>query len=177
MDELIKNAQSSNGGLQRYLDDLQGSRWGRYMRINPYITDGETSSSPYRGWRKAVILAAVVTGVVLMINLVFAVVTAVKYPARQGVGTLYTGDCTLIKRWDTALHLTINLLGTALLAASSFTMQCLCSPTRSEVDAAHAKRKSLDIGLQSWKNLFHMRYWKGILWGLLCFSTLPLHLL
>ena len=137
----------------------------------------EYVASPFRGWRKAVILAAIVTGVVLLINIILAIVAAVKFTTFGGVGVIYTGDCSLVKRWNTALHLTINVLGTALLAASSFTMQCLSSPTRSELNAAHAKRVSLEIGITSVKNLFYMRPWKGVLWALLCFSTLPLHLL
>jgi len=124
-----------------------------------------------------VITAAIVTGFVLLINTTFAILASVKFEVYDGVGTLYSGDCGLVKRWNTALHLLINLLGTALLGASSFTMQCLSSPTRSELDGAHAKRVSLEIGIASVKNLFHMRAWKGILWALLCFSTLPLHLL
>lgn len=167
----------SNHGLGKYIDDIRGSRLGRYVRVNPYSLDGSPTKNPFRGWRKAVILAAVATGIVLLVNTGFAIVMAAKFPSNDGVGTIYTGDCGLVKRWNTALHLTINFLGTALLAASSFTMQCLSSPTRSEIDAAHAKRKSLDIGITSWKNLFHLHKWKGVLWWLLCLSTLPLHLL
>lgn len=167
----------SNVGLGQYLDDLRGSRLGRYVRVNPYSQDGSPTKNPFRGWRKAVILAAVVTGIVLLINTVFAIVMGARFPSEDGVGTIYTGDCGLVKRWNTALHLTINFLGTALLAASSFTMQCLSSPTRSEIDAAHAKRKPLDIGITSWKNLWFLQRWKMIVWWLLCLSTLPLHLL
>ena len=123
------------------------------------------------------IAAAAVTGLVLLINISFAVVTIIKFTVNDGVGIIYSGDCGLVKRWDTTLHLMINLLGTALLAASSFTMQCLSSPTRSELNDAHSKRVSLEIGIASFKNLFYMRVWKGVLWALLCFSTLPLHLL
>lgn len=152
-------------------------RSGKYAPIEDGDDKVEHEGSPFRGWRKAVVLAAVITGVVLLCNIIFAIVGGIKFPATSSVGTIYVGDCALVKRWDTALHLAINLLSTSLLAASSFTMQCLCSPTRSEVDAAHAKGNSLDIGLPSVKNLFQLKAWKGILWLSLCMSTLPLHLL
>ncbi|KAK5086690.1 hypothetical protein LTR05_003858 [Lithohypha guttulata] len=174
---IVDDDAHSGEGLQKYLDELRGSKLGRYVSLNPYAVEDGPTKNPFRGWRKAVILAAIVTGIVLLVNTMFAVVMGAKFPAVDGVGTIYTGDCNLVKRWNTALHLTINFLGTALLAASSFTMQCLSSPTRSEVNAAHAKRKPLDIGIPSWKNLAHLQRWKGILWWLLCLSTLPLHLL
>lgn len=131
----------------------------------------------FRGWRKAVVLAAIVTGLVLLCNLILAVVGAVKYTSIDGVSVIYRGDCSVVKRWNTASHIIINLLGTALLAASSFTMQCLTSPTRSEVDAAHAKKKSLNIGLLSFTNLFYVRPWKVRVCLLLFLSSMPLHLL
>lgn len=146
---------------------------GRYFRLY----DPDDQSSTFRGWRKAVIAAAAVAGFVLAINTVFVIVTLVKFDTDEGVGIIYSGDCGLVKRWDTSLHLLINVLGTALLAASSFTMQCLSSPTRSEVDKAHAKRVSLEIGLASFYNLFYVKWWKAVTWLLLCLSTMPLHLL
>lgn len=121
--------------------------------------------------------AATVTGVVLLINITLAVVFMAKYGTHDGVGVIYVGDCNVVKRWNIALHLLINVLGTCLLAASSFTMQCLSSPTRSETDAAHAKRRPLDIGIVSFKNLFYMSSWKGLLWWGLALSSSPLHLL
>ncbi len=57
--------------------------------------------------------------------------------------------------------------------ASNYTMQCLCSPTRSEVDFAHSQGRYLDIGLPSIKNLNGLR--KKIMFAFLILSTLPLH--
>ena len=141
---------------------------------------GEANSAdnkPFRGWRSGVVAAAIVTGVVVLINLIFLIVGVARFVPSDGLGVIYTGDCNLVKRWNTALHLLINLLGTAVLGASSFTMQCLSSPTRSEVDRAHAKKVPLDIGLASFKNLFYLDWRKGMLWWALTLSTLPLHLL
>lgn len=142
------------------------------------IDDSRSEDLPhFRGWRKSVILAATVTGLVLLINVVLAILGAVKSNPGDGVSVIYHGDCGTVKWRNTASHVVINFLGTALLAASSFTMQCLTSPTRSEVDAAHGKRKSLEIGLLSFTNLFHVQSWKRRVWLLLCLSSIPLHLL
>ena len=122
-------------------------------------------------------IAAIVSGTVLLINIIFTMVLVAKHRTPDGLGVIYTGDCGLVERWNTALHLLINVLGTCLLAASSFTMQCLSSPTRSETDAAHVQRRDLDIGIVSFKNLFYMNWLKRSLWWALALSTLPLHLL
>lgn len=134
------------------------------------------SSSKHRGWRKAVVAAAILTAIVLLANVTLAIVAAAKYGTNTGVGVLYVGDCGLVDRWNTALHLLINILGTCLLSASSFTMQCISSPSRSEADQAHAARKPLEIGIPSFLNLFQMPRWKACLWWALCLSTMPLHL-
>ena len=139
--------------------------------------DDPGNNQPSRGWRKPVFAAAGLTGVVLFVNLVILLVGVTRFEPHEGVGTLYTGDCASVKRWDTALHLFINVLATAVLGASNFAMQCLSSPTRSEVDRAHSKRVALDIGLPSIKNLLHVKWQKGVLWSALALSSLPLHLL
>lgn len=164
---------------------LASNRYFRNLCFKKYLCTDTNSrdynqrdnKSVHRGWRKVVVAAASATGVVLLVNTVFLVVATVRFKIDNGVGVIYEGDCGLVQRWDTALHLLINLLGTGLLAASSFTMQCLGAPTRSEVDNAHGRGVSLDIGLPTVKNLFYMKVWKGILWLFLCLSSLPLHLL
>lgn len=127
--------------------------------------------------RKAVLAAAGLAGLALLINLIFLIVGTARFESKDGVGVIYTGGCNRVKHWDTALHLLINVLGIALLGASSFTMQCLSSPTRTELDRAHAKRVSLDIGIASVKNLSYLHWKRGVLWWALAMSSLPLHLL
>ena len=56
-------------------------------------------------------------------------------------------------------------------------MQCLGSPTRAEIDAAHSKGGWLDIGLISLKNIRGAKLYRRILWWSLAITTTPLHLL
>ena len=100
------------------------------------------------GWRMGAFISACTAGVVLLVNLIFLVVAIVTVGQDNGIGTLYKGDCDTVKRWDTIIHLILNLLGVAILAASNFTVQCISSPTREELDKAHANRRPLDIGIQ-----------------------------
>jgi len=71
----------------------------------------------------------------------------------------------------------INILSTLLLSASNYCMQCMSAPTRKEVDEAHAGRKWLDIGIQSLRNVSKIEKKRGVLYCLLAFSSIPLHLL
>lgn len=148
-----------------------------YQPLSSIEGQSKASSPAHRGWRRAVITASIAAASVLLVNSALAITANLKYRPRDGVGTIYSGDCDVVKRWNTVTHLTINVLATVLLAASSYTMQCLNSPTRSEVDAAHAQGISLDIGVPNLKNFRYMAPWKTALWLCLCLSTIPLHLL
>lgn len=77
----------------------------------------------------------------------------------------------------TVLHLAICILSSLLLGASNYCMQILSAPTRKEVDAAHAKRKWLSIGVASIKNLLYVDRRKTFVYILLGVSSIPLHLL
>ena len=56
-------------------------------------------------------------------------------------------------------------------------MQCLSSPTRSEIDKAHGQGVWLDIGVPSVRNLRRLSTTRIVLWWLLAVSSVPLHLL
>lgn len=75
------------------------------------------------------------------------------------------------------LHLAINVLGTILLGASNYCMQCLSFPTRDEVNKAHSRGAWLDIGVPSVRNLRQISSKRLALWWLLAVSSIPLHFL
>ena len=56
-------------------------------------------------------------------------------------------------------------------------MQCLSSPTRSEIDKAHGQGVWLDIGVPSVRNLRRLSTTRIVLWYLLAISSIPLHFL
>lgn len=56
-------------------------------------------------------------------------------------------------------------------------MQVLSAPNRAEVDRAHASRHWLHIGVPNFHNLMRIAPDRSILWIMLMFSSLPLHLL
>ena len=95
---------------------------------------------------------------------------------KGGVGIIQEGSCKKTAHLSLWLHLIINLLSTLLLSASNYSMQCLASPTREEVDKAHLQNVWLDIGIPSIKNLNYIARPRIVLWWLLFFSGVPLHL-
>jgi hypothetical protein len=95
----------------------------------------------------------------------------------NGVATIAHEDCTLVAKYDTALHVLIKILSSLLLGASNLSLQLVVAPTREEVDAAHAKGIWLDIGVPSFRNLRHISRWNLSIWVCLVASSVPIHFL
>lgn len=96
---------------------------------------------------------------------------------KQSNGHVYEGACDDVNMASIGIHLLINVLSTLLLGGSQYIMQCLCAPTRREINLAHSKGVWLDIGQPSLRNLRFIRRWKLVVWVALVLSSLPLHLL
>ena len=129
------------------------------------------------GWRFGVMAASVATGVTLLINLILTVWVAVHFSSDDGIGTAYEGSCDIVTNWSRWLHIFINIISSVVLTASNYCMQCLTSPTRAEVDAAHAKGDWVDIGVVGTRNLTRISRKRATLWWILAFSSIPIHLL
>ena len=123
------------------------------------------------------LVSCIVVGICLLFNMAFTIYAAMVDHAPGGIGTLYNGNCDKAKSMDLWLHVGLNILGTALVGASNYNMQCLSSPTRDEIDLAHSRGTWLDIGVPSIRNLRYIHWKRTTLWLLLGISTLPLHLL
>jgi hypothetical protein len=131
----------------------------------------------YSGWRKGVTISFFAALFVAGINIGLTFYVRSRYKIKSGIGIIYEGSCDKSKQMDTWIHLLINALSSALLAASNYTGQVLSAPTRRDVDRAHAKQVWLDVGVPSVRNLRRISGIKSFLWGLLVLSSLPLHLL
>ncbi|KAH7348829.1 hypothetical protein BKA65DRAFT_501524 [Rhexocercosporidium sp. MPI-PUGE-AT-0058] len=171
-----KTRPAVKNGFHRFLRFLLRS--GTYASHISYEQAHENTPgipAKYSGWRGGIFLGATSAGTIFVINLIFTIWAGAKSKSGMRIGTLYTGDCGTVHKADAWVHIAINAMGTLLLGASNYTMQCLASPTRSEVDAAHAMGKYMDVGLPSFRNLHGWK--KKILFTLLVLSTLPLHFL
>lgn len=130
------------------------------------------------GWRMGITLSVATAITVFLINLILTIWAYSRYGLKRGgIGTIQEGSCETTRRLSLWLHLVINVLSTLLLSASNYTMQCLVSPTREEVDRAHSQNRWLDIGVPSIRNLTRISFHRRVLWWLLVISGVPLHLL
>ncbi|KAK8113850.1 hypothetical protein PG999_005919 [Apiospora kogelbergensis] len=93
------------------------------------------------------------------------------------VVTFYQGGCDTIRTFSIVLRLAINLLATSLLACSNYCMQILASPSRSEIDLVHRKKRWLWVGVPNLGNLPYIGLERAAMCLLLITSTLPLHVL
>lgn len=117
------------------------------------------------------------TIVIFLLNVSVTSWAVARCELTDGVGVIFDGNCGSVRTLSVALHLVINILGTALFGASNFCMQLLVAPTRREQDIAHTKKQWLDVGVPSLWNLTKIARGRVLIWGLLALSTGPLHLL
>lgn len=130
------------------------------------------------GWRLGVLSGLVVSVVVLITNIILLIISLTRPKGyADGVATLHVGFATRIGTLSTMFHILINSLSTPMLSVSNYTMQVLCSPTREEVDEAHAKGRFPNIGTLNSKNVRSISRRRLLLWWTLAVSSAPLHLL
>jgi hypothetical protein len=140
------------------------------------IVRSKRKKRKWPGWRSTVLIGTIVIALVMALNIAMLIVAFLK-PHDGGNAILYSGGCGKMETVFTYSHLAINILSTALLSASNAAMQCLAAPTRLEIDHAQAKKKWLDIGAFSFRNLRSIKKQRCWLWFYLLLSFLPLHLL
>ncbi|CAN9173306.1 unnamed protein product [Alternaria alternata] len=127
-------------------------------------------------WQLGIFYAALATSIVCFLNLIITIWALVTHGMTYGSAVLYEGSCETTKNLNIGVHLIINIFSSAILSGSNYTMQCLSSPTRSEVDDAHARGTWLDIGVPSIRNLRSIAKRRLWIWLLLGVSSIPLHL-
>lgn len=161
------------------------------------LRDSPDATSPSKHLN-VIYLCVVISSLVLLLNIILLAIAADRAGSHAGralntepapytlsgstgffspTRIIYQGSCTLTKRWDTGLHLLVNVLSTAILAASNYCMQSLVAPTRRDIDRAHAQGKWLDIGVPSMRNLLHINRLALVIWVVLMITTTPFHLL
>ncbi|PVI03995.1 hypothetical protein DM02DRAFT_669382 [Periconia macrospinosa] len=146
-------------------------------RKRPLYKDARSWLAQFSGWRGGFLACIAVTAIVLLLNVMLAIVAVTTWDPVNGIATIYTGNCSVSSRWTMAMHLLINFLSSLLLGASNYCMQRLAAPTRAEIDKAHRRKKWLDIGMPSIRNLLSISKGRVVLWALIGLSSVPLHFL
>lgn len=147
----------------------------RYSAVKPIMA--ELLQPHARGWRRPVIaniiLLALLSGSLSLLTFFSGNETesfTINY-------FFYTGACQTTRTLNLVIHLGLNVAATLVFSSSIFVMQVLNSPTRAEVDAAHAKGKYVEIGVPSLSNVFALSKFKAVAWIVLVVFSLPVHML
>lgn len=148
-----------------------------FPKNNPGYPKAKTLGTRLSERQSLLYICFAITSIVLGVNISALATFSTKWNPQDDFGTLFHGDCDVAARINTLLHLAINVLSTMLLASSNLCMQLLASPTRIEVDAAHARGRWVDIGTPSFRNLWSIRKSRLAVWCVLGLSSLPLHFL
>ncbi|KAL6709804.1 hypothetical protein ACN47E_000589 [Coniothyrium glycines] len=169
--ELRSHRDSSSGAT---FDDVLSS-----TRSIPRRLPRPSKRRFFTGWRVGVAVSLAGAMSVFLANLIVTVWVSKRpgYEIVSSIGTLYQGSCARSRRLNVMFHLVINTLSTLLLAASNYCMQVLSAPNREELIQAHASQYWLHIGVPSFRNLRRIGRDRAYLWGILCISSVPLHLL
>ena len=72
----------------------------------------------FSGWRFGALNCSLSVFVVLLINVILTVWLAASKGFEDGEGTIYEGDCSVVRRMNIGIHLLINLFSTILLSGS-----------------------------------------------------------
>ena len=159
--------------------------YGKIESFSPWFPETDPGHPQAQTWIKklslrgtALFIQMFISTTVLMFNISVTVYTMTNYGTSNGLGDIYQGNCELVAKYNTFVHLGINILSTLLSGSSNYCAQLLAAPTRSEVDAAHEKRDWLDIGVPSLRNLWKKRIARKrrVAWTLLMISSTLLHL-
>lgn len=148
------------------------------LRKESNIFDEKTKNSDgarVQQWKSRCSIAAIFTGAVLAAYVVFIIWASQRSTDGTKIGTILEGSCSTVNATNLGLHVLINAMGTIVSIASACALYYLSSPTRNEIDEAHAKGNSFNIGVLSLRNLKSFK--KKILFGLLIVTSLPIHFL
>lgn len=131
---------------------------------------------PSDGWRKTAFINTSIVAFFLVANFSILIWSVAK-SGISGNNVFSKDDCNKISILNTFLHLLLNIASSLIIASSNFFMQVLNSPTRAEVDRAHARKHWLEIGVPSLRNVLNVSPYKSLAWLLFSLSSVPIHLL
>jgi hypothetical protein len=145
--DFYDSASSNHRGSSRGNGDLEGSLREK-MRGG-----GSGFRRLLSGWRAGVALNALITFLILVMAIICLTLAISRTQVLGGETAIYNGSCAMTAQINASLHFAINIVVVILIAGANYLFQVLSSPTRVEVAVAHDRKKWLDIGIPSLRNL------------------------
>ena len=137
-------------------------------------------------WKNGLKWDFIVTTIILIFHVVFLV--AVQARSKQP-GDFWGAfgfevfssrtDCNQLEHERTGWSMAVNTMAALIGTFSSATLQALSAPTRRQLDECHKDHNYMEIGIQSFHNIWkpYLGWPKRTLWVLLMLMTLPFHML
>lgn len=182
--ELTEYSSHEVSPLLHSSDIVCTERYAKISHIGPWIP--ETDPDDKRANTTSVKLARRSSMLAIQAGLAFIITIAATavivwalstYPVFGDRGTFIIGSCSMVDKWNLAMHIGLNALSTLFLGAGNYSMQFLVAPSRSEADKAHREARSVDIGIHSFRNLLRIGTTRRIIWALLGVIATILHFL
>lgn len=146
--------------------------------VLPWIAEADIENMDAKGWKQQftvwrskrstlLLICSLLASAVLSLNIAVGMIYERKKTnsVRHDLREAYAGSCETSRQLNAAVHVIINVLSTILLSGSNVCMQLLAAPTRKEIGRCHQKKKSLDIGVPSIKNLRVIGWRRKLLYG------------
>ncbi|KAI8257729.1 hypothetical protein K4K58_003758 [Colletotrichum sp. SAR11_239] len=129
------------------------------------------------GWRINTLICAILVWLMTVLLWVLLLTSFSKNHDLSDMPPFYAADCQDTRRVMVVVRLLVGALSTLVIVSSYIFMQLLVSPTREDVDRAHAQRRWMDIGCMSVKNLRFISNGRRVLFVLFGLIWIPFHLL
>jgi hypothetical protein len=104
-------------------------------------------------WRIVVIINTIFVSAVLLVYIAFLVWIYTNLQIENGVAEVFSGNCPEASRVATYSHFVTSAFAVLLFAVGTHAAQLLLSPTRAEVENAHARDRWLHIGVGGLRNM------------------------
>jgi hypothetical protein len=117
------------------------------------LIDHGQASRRHPTWRIVVILNTIFICLVLVVYLAFLAWIYTNLQVRHGIAEIFSGACPQAFRAITYAEFATNTFAILLFAAGTHAVQLLLSPTRAEVEFAHARERWLHIGVGGLRNM------------------------
>jgi len=160
---------SSNG--------ISGAKSARsfYLIGKWFASVGRAWDRHFPAWRGGIAAFMIVAILVLVLN-VSLLIWTVNHLEHGLFATIKMSSCKSIGKWSALFQGFISISSTLLLSGSNYCIQVLSSPTREEVDEAHAAHTYLNIGVLSIRNITRFRKRRLGLVVVLVLTSIPFRL-
>ncbi|KAI2623775.1 hypothetical protein GGS21DRAFT_541348 [Xylaria nigripes] len=129
------------------------------------------------GWRGGVAYNILLAFLILVVDIVYLVMGATRTKGFSAQLAIYSGNCSTATRIKIGTSAAINVFGIVLLAGANYIFQVLISPTRDEISKAHDRKRWLDIGVPSLRNVAFISRPRAILGVIVLIIAIAMHVI